>query len=346
MSGQSIHIGPIMVCDYAAKFSCQKFSLLCASGVVPINVSMVTGLPKAGGRLSPRVVIYLLSFTVTIISECVARFSLPATGTSRPIGEGRGTVTNLIPFKTLNLFFISHILLYIAFLVGTFLFISWLDVLDLLDYTSMGNGVGNFVANFVAANASWAPTLIFICLLSTMTKAKAHIWRKVTEWTEEHELAARCHRTRRFCTKSNSRPAMYRVEPEVQRLRAEEFGVMEMKVTQRRKQELEARHSRSFELESGPPQVLPLELELQEPHQRHCPIAKRQLTEHYLAKRQSNRQPLDEFIPAKRNTGLQETKKDDDKPPSVEESSANTVTLAKLIMVKPADIAVTLDSTT
>ena len=307
---------------------------------------MVTGLPKAGSRLSPRVVIPLLCLTVTIISECVAKFSLPATGKSRSAGEGRGTVTNLIPFKTVNFFLISHILLHIAFLVGTFLFINWLDVLDLLDYTGMGNGVGNFVANFVAANSNWVPTLILICLLSTMTKAKAHSWRKVTEWAEEHELAARCHRTRRFFTRRNSRLEMYRVEPEGQRQRAEEFGVMEMKVTQRRKQELEARRSRTIELEAGPPQVLPLELELQEPHQRHHPIAKRQLTEHYLAKRQSKCQPLEKFISAKKNTGVQEPKDDEGKPPLIEELSANRVTPAKLVMVKPADIAVTRDSTT
>ena len=132
------------------------------------------------------------------------------------------------------------------------------------------------------------------------------------------------------------------MEPEVQSHRAEQVGVREMKATQRRKQELEARRSRTIELQAGPPKVLPLELELQEPPQRHHPIAKRQLTEHYLAKRQ----PLDEFISAKTNTGLQKTKEDEDNPPLVEELSANRVTPAKLIMVKPADISFTLDFTT
>ena len=231
-------------------------------GVVHITVSMVTGLPKAVGRLSPKMAITLLSFTVTKISECVARFSLPASGNSGPAGEGRGTVTNLIPFKTLNFFHLSHHLLSLAFSMGTFLFISWLDVLDLLDYTSMGNGVGDLMA----ANGSWTPTLILMCLLSTMTKAKAHSWRKVTEWSEEHELAARCHRTRRFLMRSNSRAAVYRVEPEVRSQRAEQIGVMEMKVTQRRKQELEARQQRNVQLEAKPPQVLPPNLELSEPH--------------------------------------------------------------------------------
>ena len=165
--------------------------------------------------------------------------------------------------------------------MGTFLFISWLDVLDLLDYTSIGNGV----SDLVPARGSWTPTLILICLLSTMTKAKAHSWRKVTEWAEEHELAARCHRTRRFFMRRNSRPALYRVEPEVRSHRAEQIGVMEMKVTQRRKQELEARQPRTVQLEAEPPQVLPLELELSEPHQRHRPITKRQVTDHYLPRR-------------------------------------------------------------
>ena len=39
-------------------------------------------------RLSPQMLITLLSFISTIILECVARFSLPAAGTNESAGEG------------------------------------------------------------------------------------------------------------------------------------------------------------------------------------------------------------------------------------------------------------------
>ena len=122
-------------------------------------------------------------------------------------------------------------------------------------------------------------------------------------------------------------------------------GSPEPDIHSSRKQELEARQPRTVQLEADPPQVLPLELELSEPHQRHRPITKRQVTDHYLAKRQPKRLPLDESISSKSTMGVQETKEDEDKRLSVEDLSINRVTQAKLIMVKPANIVVTLDNT-
>ena len=70
------------------------------------------------------------------------------------------------------------------------------------------------------------------------------------------------------------------------------------------------------------------------------------MTDHHLAKKKPKPQPQDEYMLAKSTTSVQETKEEEYESLLVEDMSINRVTPAKLIMVKPADIVVMLDSTT
>ena len=130
-------------------------------GVVPITVSTLTGQPKAEARVSPRTVFGLLTLATVGVSETVARKALPRPPSGGGPGDNQGRMTNLIPFKSLNACVLVCQLLVAAQGFGTYLFINWLDEMELLTMASTLNGAGKVISY----STSWSPTLMLICLL-------------------------------------------------------------------------------------------------------------------------------------------------------------------------------------
>ena len=185
------------------------------------------------------VFIGLVVISITV-SEVVARYSLPATRSSAGPGDNQGIMTILIPFKILNSFFLCFQMLETALSVLTYLFISWLDAgglldLNLLDVTSLTNAASETRSSSV----SWTPTLMLVCLLASMSKAKAHTWRKLDAWWEEHQLTDKCRRVKRIFMSSSSRRAAYQVDSDPTWRGAEQFGMEQRRGVQGR-QETEA----------------------------------------------------------------------------------------------------------
>ena len=149
---------------------------------MPITVGSVTGLATAPGRYSTRFVFMTLGILASIISETVARRSL-APGQLRSHLPSRGVVTNLIPFRSLNSFLISQILLVFTHWWIIFFFISWLDALNMLNFWYGMGGVGKIASS----SANWMYTEMMFVLLCSLTKVKEHTRRKMLDWWQDQE---------------------------------------------------------------------------------------------------------------------------------------------------------------
>ena len=220
---------------------------------------MLTGQPKAEARLSPRVVLSALVLTSIAISECVARRSQPQPHSGGGSGNNHGLMTNLIPFKSINLGVLVYYILLSSQALCTYLFINWLDILDVLDFSSIWNGS----SKVVASTANQIPTLLLMCLLGTLSKAKAHTRRKMEEWWQERQLSEKYQQMRRFLVFNSWRQAAYRVEPATEggtevrgrelwrgvRGRPQQAGSYELEVRQECSYELEMKQVGSDELE-------------------------------------------------------------------------------------------------
>ena len=137
------------------------------SGLVPISVSTMTGLPRAEARLSPRVLFILLTVLVMVISEVVARVSLPPPS---PGTQAQGIIKNFIPFRGLNCFVVGFMVL------TTGWHIAVLSYCSLLQETSSEAGV------LSAKTAGWIPPLLMFFMLLNNRKARSFTRRKMARW--------------------------------------------------------------------------------------------------------------------------------------------------------------------
>ena len=296
---------------------------------------MVTGLQTAEGRLSPRMVFIGLAVITITVSEFVARYSLPPTCSTGGSGDSQGIMTVLIPFKILNSYFFCFQMLEMVQGALTYLFINWLDVgnmlgLELLDLDSLTNSA----SAMRSSSASWTPTLMLVCLLASMSKAKAHAWRKLEAWWEEHQLTAKCRRVKRFCVSASSRRAAYQVESDLHG--TEQLGMEQMGRVQGR-QKLEAGLLRKTvktkhqNLESSQSRALPWKPNQTEPDQSDHPLATSNMRKPHLVLRQ----PKNQVFLVSEEIGKQcETREERQDPTEYHQYEEHRV-----IMVRPVDNA-------
>ena len=150
---------------------------------MPVTVGSVTGLETSGARISTRVVFVALGLLAAVISEIVARCSL-APGQLRRHLSTNGIITNLIPFRTLNNFLISQILIAVIHWFILYFFIIWLDTLKMLNFRYSVGGVSNVASSM----ANWMFTEMLFVLFCSLTKVKEHTKRKMAAWWQEQEV--------------------------------------------------------------------------------------------------------------------------------------------------------------
>ena len=150
---------------------------------MPVTVGSVTGLETSGARISTRVVFVALGLLAAVISEIVARCSL-APGQLRRHLSTNGIITNLIPFRTLNNFLISQILIAVIHWFILYFFIIWLDTLNMLNFRYSVGGVSNVASSM----ANWMFTEMLFVLFCSLTKVKEHTKRKMAAWWQEQEV--------------------------------------------------------------------------------------------------------------------------------------------------------------
>ena len=310
---------------------------------------MLTGQPQAKPRLSPRVLFSALTLTSIAMSECVARRSHPQPPPSGGSRDNHGLMTNLIPFKTINLGVLVYYILLSSQAFLTYLFINWLDILEVLDFSSIWKGS----SKVAASTANLSPTLLLMCLLGTMGKAKAHTRRKMQEWWQERQLSEKYQQMRRFLVFHSWRQDAYRVEPQTEgetkmggreqwrgiRGRQKQAGTYELEVKQggsSYNQEvrqasshgLEVRQAASYELEVGYGQSESYKLEEQNPGENQT----RFLGAHNLFGSQSTGQPSKLLIKTASN---REEKLGEDQ--ERKQSMCGVKPIHKVILVKQVD---------
>jgi hypothetical protein len=151
-------------------------------------LSLVTGRPSGGKRLSPRTLCTILVVVAMVVSETVARCSLP-----QPSGVShQGMVAILIPFKDLNLLIVVHIILIVSEFLLVYLYVSFFDA-------SYNDGVEVF-----SKATGYLPTLMLVGLFLSNKQAKVYTRRKLTEWWEERRAVESWQQLRRWLEPSSA----------------------------------------------------------------------------------------------------------------------------------------------
>ena len=163
----------------------QCSGIMVPPGQVPISVAAVTGLPSGEARASPRALFHLLAILSCLLSELVARCSLPPP--QGPLLLHQGGFTNPIPFKSLNLMIIIHVSLYSSYWIGIFMYHYILGALGILEHATISQGVGNTATR----TYGYVTTMSLLGLFLINKKAKDFTRRKVVGWWEEQVLAIR-----------------------------------------------------------------------------------------------------------------------------------------------------------
>lgn len=144
------------------------------SGSVPITVSTITDLPPAGHRMSPRTLLSLLMVLTMVVSEVVARCSLPP---APPPSTGH--VANLIPFKNLNLCILIHLSVSLAF---SLFVITYQIIISSVGHHKIDTG------EKAAKTAGFFLAIDLVCVLLLNRKAREFTRRKLAGWWAVQEL--------------------------------------------------------------------------------------------------------------------------------------------------------------
>ena len=111
----------------------------------------------------------------------VARCSLPSI---QPTGHNNGGITNLIPFKGLNLMVLTHVVLFTIYWLLVYTYNLTMAKLGLLEHATVPKAVGNTAVR----TRGFILTLAAISLLLTNRKAKEYTRRKATGWWDHQVL--------------------------------------------------------------------------------------------------------------------------------------------------------------
>ena len=130
----------------------KTFRFVCKSiilGLVPIAVGAMTSSENTANNGMFTTILVLVTLTLMVISEVVARFH----------HQAQGGVTNSIPFMNLNLVIVLTVILMLA--------------------------VSHFFEDFTMDISRFGSTVILTALMLTNAKARARARRKVVDWLEE-----------------------------------------------------------------------------------------------------------------------------------------------------------------